>query len=396
MSHYLDYAATSAIRPPSVAEAVAHFLSDCGATPGRGAHSPALDAGRVALRCRHAVQRLLGLPGDPGRVAFMANATQALNTAMWGVLQPGDSLVVTAYDHNSVLRPAAYLEQARGVQLRMIAGTPDGEIDYQGAEELLDGAKLLSVNSASNVLGHRLPLAELAAIAHAAGALVLLDAAQGAGHLPMNAGEDGADLVAFTGHKGMLGPQGTGGLWVRDGLDIEPLMRGGTGGDSRRREMPSAMPDRLEAGTVNAPGLAGLDAGLAYVLDRGVKAIHAHEAELKARLRSGLEGISGVRVLSPPAPDGVGIVTLNVDGIDAGALAHRLEKDWGVQGRAGLHCAPECHALIGSADTGALRFSVGWASTREDVDRALEAIEDIARGASRRSNNHQEASEGGT
>jgi cysteine desulfurase family protein len=396
MSLYLDYAATSANRPPAVAEAVAHFLTDCGATPGRGGHSPALVAGRTALRCRHAVQSLLGLPGDPGRVAFMANATQALNTALWGVLEPGDPLVVTAYDHNSVLRPAAYLEQARGVQVRMIAGTPDGEIDYQVAEELLDGAKVLSVNSASNVLGHRLPLAELAAIAHAAGALVLLDAAQGAGHLPMNAGEDGADLVAFTGHKGMLGPQGTGGLWVRDGVDIEPLMRGGTGGDSRRREMPSAMPDRLEAGTVNAPGLAGLDAGIRYVMDRGTEAIHAHEAALKARLRSGLEDMSGVRVLSPPAPDGVGIVTLNVEGIDAGALAHRLEKEWGVQGRAGLHCAPECHALLGSAGTGALRFSVGWASTPEDVDRALEGVEGIAGRVSRGSVNHQEATKGGT
>jgi len=160
--------------------------------------------------------------------------------------------------------------------------------------------------------------------------------------------------------------------------------------------MPDAMPDRLEAGTVNAPGLAGLDAGLAYVMDRGPEAIHAHEAGLKALLRSGLEDISSVRVLSPPAPDGVGIVTLNVDGIDAGALAHRLEKEWGVQGRAGLHCAPECHALIGSADTGALRFSVGWASTPEDVNRALEAVEAIAGHKSRRSMNHHEASKGGT
>jgi selenocysteine lyase/cysteine desulfurase len=358
-----------------VAEAVARFLTECGATPGRGAHAPALEAGRTALGCRRAVQRLLELPGDPGRVAFMPNATWALNTALWGVLAPGDAVVVSAYDHNAVLRPVDYLARTRSVEVRSIGGTPEGAVDYEEAERLLAGARLLVVNSASNVLGHRLPLRELAGRAHAAGALVLLDAAQGAGHLPMACAEEGADLVAFTGHKGMLGPQGTGGLWTREGVDIEPMMRGGTGGDSRLRDMPEPLPDRLEAGTVNAPGLAGLEAGIAYVLERGVEALHAHESRLKARLREGLAAIPGVRVRSPRAPDGVGIVTFTVDAMDPATLATRLEQAWGVQGRAGLHCAPEAHRLVGTLDTGALRLSVGWASTDADVERALEGVD---------------------
>jgi cysteine desulfurase / selenocysteine lyase len=374
MSHYLDFAATSALRPPEVAEAVAGFLRECGATPGRGSYGRALEAGRMALRCRRAVQRLLGLSGDPDRVAFMANATHALNTALWGTLRPGDAVVVSRYDHNAVLRPVAYLEGTRGVEVRVVPGSPEGELDLDEAERLCHGARLLVVNSASNVLGNRLPLRELSGRAHAGGALVLLDAAQGAGHLPMACAAEGADLVAFTGHKGMLGPQGTGGLWVRPGLEIDPLMRGGSGGDSMRRDMPPAMPDHLEAGTLNAPGIAGLEAGIEAVLSLGVETLHRREASLKARLREGLMAIPGVRVCSPAAPDGVGIVTLTAHRVDPSTLAARLDREWDVQGRAGLHCAPEAHALLDTTGTGALRLSLGWASTDGDVDRALEGV----------------------
>ncbi len=378
MSHYLDFAATSAVRPRAVAEAVADFLLEGGASPGRGGYAAAIEAGRRALVCRRALQRVLGATGDPGRIAFFQNATHALNTALWGTLGPGDVLVVSAYDHNAVLRPAAYLELTRGVEVRMLSGTPDGEVDLSEAERLLVGAKMLVVNSASNVMGNRLPLRELAALAHDAGARVLFDAAQAAGHVPLRCASDGVDLAAFTGHKGLLGPQGTGGLWVREGVDVEPLLRGGTGGNSTSREMPSAMPDRLEAGTVNAPGIMGLAAGIAYVLERGVEALQEHEARLKARLREGLASIGGVRVRSPAAPDGVGIVTITTDRVDPATLATRLDRDWDVQVRAGLHCAPEVHRLLGTLETGAVRFSVGWATTTEDVERALEGVEAIA------------------
>jgi cysteine desulfurase/selenocysteine lyase len=378
MGHYLDFAATSALRPLEVADAVGRFLQDCGASPGRGAYGRALEAGRVVLRCRRAVQRLLGLDGDADRVAFMGNATQGLNTALWGILGPGDVVVVTQYDHNAVLRPVSYLERIRHVEVRMLGGTPEGTLDYDEAERKMRDARLVVVNSASNVLGSRLPLADLAERAHEAGALVLVDAAQGAGHMPMACAADGADMVAFTGHKGMLGPQGTGGLWVRAGLELEPLLRGGSGGNSLPREMPSAMPDRLEAGTVNAPGIAGLEAGIGVVLASGVDVLHRRIAALKHRLRSGLQSIRGVTVHSPSAPDGVGIVTITASRVDPSTLAHRLDREWDVQARAGLHCAPETHELLGTTSAGALRFSLGWSSTEENVDRALEGVDAIA------------------
>jgi cysteine desulfurase / selenocysteine lyase len=377
MLHYLDYAATSAVRPASVVEAMTAFLTDCGATPGRGGHARSIEAERLAFRCRRAVQRVLGLPGDAGRIAFTFNATHALNTALWGLLRAGDRVVVSQYDHNAVLRPVHCLARDRGVEVRMLSGTPEGEIDLGEAERLLDGARLLVVNVASNVLGVRLPLAALAELAHAAGALVLADAAQSAGHLPSSPAAEGADLVAFTGHKGLLGPQGTGGLWVREGVEVDPFLTGGTGGDSSVRDMPSAMPDRLEAGTGNAPGLAGLLAGCEYVLAAGVDTLHRRETALKARLHEGLRRVPSVRVLSPEAPEGVGVVTITSGAVDPGTLAAALDRDHGVGTRSGLHCAPEAHRILGTLETGALRFSLGWASTEADVDQAVRGVEEV-------------------
>ena len=371
---YMDFAATSAMRPPEVARAMHDYMSGCGASPGRGGHRLAVNASRTAFRCRMALAKLLGVPGDPGRISFMFNATHALNTALWGILAQGDAVVITPYDHNAVLRPAHRLAQERGVDVRMLAGAPDGSIDLDDASRKFEGARLVVINAASNVLGTLLDVRKLTSLAHAAGALVVVDAAQSAGHMPVNVAEDDVDVVAITGHKGLLGPQGTGALWVREGVAVDPMLRGGTGGDSLLREMPATYPDHLEAGTSNAPGLAGLLAGIEWIQARGVQQLHDHGVELKRRLRAGLTSIPGVRVLSPPAPAGVALVTITADSVDVPTLAARIDREYGVLTRAGLHCAPEVHRLLGTEHTGAVRFSLGWSTTAEQVDLAIEAV----------------------
>lgn len=381
---YLDYAATSAVRPEAVIEAVERYLRDVGATPGRSGHHLAIEAGRVALRCRRALARLFGATGDPGRIAFFPNATYALNAALYGLLRPGDAVVRTVFDHNAVRRPVSLLAK-RGVEERVLSATPAFDIDLAKLDSLLGRAgrpaKLVVVPHATNVLGTALDLASVAERAHAHGALLLVDAAQSAGHLPLDVEATAIDLLAFTGHKGLLGPQGTGGLYVRPGLEIDPWLAGGTGGDSMPPEMPGAMPDRLEAGTLNGPGIAGLLAGVEWLAERGVAAVHAHESALKARLRERLGAIRGVRVVSPAAPEGVGIVTIAADAIPAAELAARLDREHGVMTRAGLHCAPGQHRLCGTAAAGAVRFSVGWATTGAEVDRAAGAVASIVEDA---------------
>ncbi|HZG43486.1 MAG TPA: aminotransferase class V-fold PLP-dependent enzyme [Longimicrobium sp.] len=374
---YLDYAATSAVRPEPVIDAVADYLRGIGATPGRAGHRRAVAAGRIVFRCRRALAALFNAPGDPGRLTFHLNATHALNVAILGLLRPGDRVVRTAYDHNAVRRPVRALA-GRGVHETVLAGRTDGSVDLDEAERALQGARLLVIPHATNVLGTTLPIAELAAAAHAAGALVLVDAAQSAGHLPIDVQSMGIDLLAFTGHKGLLGPQGTGGLWVRDGIDLPPVFLGGTGGDSDAPDMPALFPDRLEAGSQNGPGIAGLLAGVEWLAERGIAAAHAREIELKLRLWDALDLIPGVTLLSPPAEDGVGIVTMNLTGVDAADLARRLDRGFGILVRPGLHCSPEQHDAIGTGAIGAVRFSVGWATTEDEVDRAAAAVARIA------------------
>ncbi|HEX2076678.1 MAG TPA: aminotransferase class V-fold PLP-dependent enzyme [Longimicrobium sp.] len=380
---YLDYAATSAVRPEPVVEAVARYLRDVGATPGRAGHRRAVEAGRIVLRCRRALAALFNVPGDPGRVTFHLNATHALNAALFGLLRPGDRVVRTKYDHNAVRRPVVALAQ-RGVQAVVLEGDAHGGISMFEVEHALRGARLLVITHANNVIGNVLPVAELAERAHAAGALVLVDAAQSGGHLRIDVQAMGIDLLAFTGHKGLLGPQGTGGLWVRDGVELPPPFFGGTGGDSDSPDMPALLPDRLEAGSMNGPGIAGLLAGVEWLMEHGVDAIHQRESALKQRLRDRLNAIPGVAVQSSGNPDGAGIVTITIDGVDAAEAALQLDREHGVLVRAGLHCAPESHVLLGTERTGAVRFSVGWATTEGEVDRAAEAVARIAETNGRR------------
>lgn len=376
---YLDYAATSAIRPDSVTEAVVRYLRDVGATPGRAGHRRAVEAGRIVLRCRRALAALFNAPGDPGRLTFHLNATHALNAALFGLLAPGDRVVRTAYDHNAVRRPVQALA-ARGVTEVVLGGNPAGTVDLDEAERALRGARVLVVPHANNVLGVALPVRALAELAHAAGAVVVVDAAQSAGHLPIDVEGMGIDLLAFTGHKGLLGPQGTGGLWIREGIEIPPAFFGGTGGDSDSPDMPALLPDRLEAGSQNGPGIAGLLAGVQWLAEHGPEAVHAREDALKWRLWDALAALPGVALHTPDSRGGrgVGIVTIGVDGMDSAAVARRLDAEFGVLVRAGLHCAPESHDILGTGRTGAVRFSVGWATTEADIARAVAAVAHVA------------------
>lgn len=374
---YLDYAATSAVRPEPVIEAVARYLRGVGATPGRAGHRRAVEAGRIVLRCRRALAALFNAPGDPGRLTFHLNATHALNAALFGLLRPGDRVVRTAYDHNAVRRPVLALG-ARGVQATVLAGDPSGGIDLDGAERALQGARLLVITHANNVIGNVLPVAELSEMAHAAGALVLVDAAQSAGHLPIDVQRMGIDLLAFTGHKGLLGPQGTGGLWIREGVELPPAFFGGTGGDSDSPDMPTLLPDRLEAGSMNGPGIAGLLAGVEWLTERGIDAVHRYETGLKHRLWDALKAVPGAIIHSTRLDDTAPIVTVTIDAVDPAEAALRLDREFGVLVRAGLHCAPESHAILGTERTGAIRFSVGWGTTEAEVDRAAAAVARIA------------------
>ena len=376
--HYLDHAATSALRPPEVGQAILDYVTRIGATPGRGGHRLAIEAGRIVLATRTAVRDLMGRTGDPGRVAFGPNATWGLNTAIHGLVRSGDIIVNTVFDHNAVLRPSHAAAAAQGAELRLVPGNAEGELDAAAFAQAIDGARIVTVNAASNVMGSTLPVAALVEQIHAAGAIALVDSAQVLGHMPFDFGD--ADLIAFTGHKGLLGPQGIGGLWVRPEIELAGSHQGGTGGNSHERTMPAAFPDKLEPGTLNGPGIAGLLAGCRVVQTTGPGELHRRSSVLKARLIEGIDSIRGVRRVSPAAPDGAGLVTLVADAIDAASMGRALDRDHRVIARGGVHCAPEIHRLLGTDTSGGLRLSVGWGSSEADIDAALGGIQAVVRG----------------
>jgi selenocysteine lyase/cysteine desulfurase len=370
---YLDYAATAAVRPPSVIQAITDYLQHNGATPGRGGHRRSVAADRIALQCRQALARLLDIPGDPGRIAFFFNATYAINAAINGTLNHRDRIVITALDHNAVIRPARSFGAMHDAGVSMVPADGNGVIDQHAFDSAIEGAQLVVINAVSNVLGTMADVASMTRRARAAGALVLVDAAQAAGEVPISVRDWDADMVAITGHKGLLGPHGTGALWVREGVDVRAFASGGTGGDSVDHAMPASYPDHLEAGSQNGPGIAGLHAGVAWLLEHDAHEIHGRTRRLARMLRDGLSAIPGVRVLSP-ATAVAPIVTCISESVDPSTVAMRLDREFGVLVRAGLHCAPETHRIIGTLETGAVRFSAGWSTTEDDVAHALHAM----------------------
>lgn len=377
---YLDNAATSYPKPEAVYAAMDDYNRQIGVAAGRSASRRGSEVAAIIDRARRAVARILDA-GPPEQVVFTLNGTDGLNLILRGLLRPGDHVVTTRLEHNSVVRPLTALAKT-GVRVTTVPSSPNGRVSVEQFAAALSPATRLAVCiHASNVTGIVQPVEEIAAACRAAGVPVLLDAAQTVGCHPFSVRELGVDFVAAPGHKGLLGPLGTGIVWIRPGWDgrIEPLRTGGTGSRSEDATQPESMPDKFESGNPNVPGLAGLAAGAEWVLEQGVGCLAERERELIRRLAGGLRTIPGVSIVGAVESPRVGIVSFQVEGYDPTDVAAILDESFGIECRAGLHCAAAAHTELGTiAHGGTVRFSVGPFTRPTEVDRAVEAIRSIA------------------
>jgi len=379
---YLDNAATSWPKPPAVMEAMADCLLHYGANPGRGSHEMALRAGRVLLEARKALAELFHV-SNPNDIILTMNTTHALNIAIQGLLRPGDHVVTTTVEHNSIRRPLEAMRRLRGVEVTYVRADEAGRVDMRALEEAIrPNTRLVAVTHSSNLLGTVLPVGEIGTIPRRRGVRLLVDAAQTAGVLDIDVQAMNIDLLAFPGHKGLMGPQGTGGLYIHPDLELEPLLYGGTGSRSESPEQPAARPDRYEAGTPNTVGVAGLAAGVRFVQEQTVRAIREKEDALTRRLMEGLRSVPGVRLLGPgPEEERTAIVSFLLDGYDPAELAFLLDQHFGIAVRAGFHCTPLAHECAGTLGTGAVRASPGYFNTEADIDALIDAVKELAAAA---------------
>jgi cysteine desulfurase/selenocysteine lyase len=375
---YFDNAATSWPKPEEVYTAAEKFMRHGGANPGRSGHTRALRADRLVYETRERAASFLGAK-RPEEIIFTLNATDSLNMAIKGVLEPGDHVIYTSMEHNSILRPLGALRQAKVITTTMISCDSAGQLDPADIEKaVLPETKLIISTNASNVTGGILPVKEVGQIAREKGILFLVDAAQTAGALPLDIGEIGADLAAFTGHKSLLGPPGVGLLYLRSGVKIKPWREGGTGSRSDEELQPEIMPDYLEAGTMNTAGIAGLNEGLKYLQKVGIRAVRQHEIKINRHFIGGLRELSGIRVYGSGDPEqSVAVTSFTMEGIDSGELGYILEEAYGILSRTGLHCAPGAHRSIGTFPQGTVRFSFGCFTREEEIDYALNALKKI-------------------
>lgn len=378
MDIYLDNAATSHPKPQSVLMAVARAMTELNANPGRSGHARALRGAGALVDCREALAKLIGA-SDPTDVAFAFNCTDALNLAIKGSLSNGDHVVTTVLEHNSVLRPLMTLQDQGIIEVTLVAPDPDGFVSPEAiAAEIRDNTRLAVIGHASNVIGAIQPVAAIGRMLRRQGVNYLIDGAQALGIQPVDIEALCCDLYAFPGHKGLLGPQGTGGLFIRKGLALTTLREGGTGSSSDSMRQPGERPERYESGTVNLHGIAGLHAGARYVLDNSLT-LRAHERALTDQLMRGLRAIEEVTIYGSPDPrNRVGVVSFNVSDLSSGAVADALDA-LGFAVRGGLHCAPGTHGWLNTLTRGAVRVSVGHANTAKEIDQFLESITNIAR-----------------
>ena len=378
---YFDNAATSYPKPEEVYQAVDGFMREIGVSSGRGAYRKALKADRIIYEARKSLAKLFGIK-DTKQIVFTSNATEALNLAIKGILSQGDHVITSQMEHNAVWRPLKRLEREKGIEITQIPCLPDGSLE---TSELVKAAirsntKLVVFTHASNVSGTIMPIGEIGEICSESGIPLLVDTAQTAGALPVDVEAMKIDLLAFTGHKSLLGPPGTGGLYIRPGIHLEPLKEGGTGGDSILETQPDILPDRYEAGTLNAAGLAGLQAGLRFILSESVQNIVKRESELTAYLLDRLKEIDAIQIYGPQAPERqVGVVSINMANYQPDEVGYVLDEVYEIMVRTGLHCAPCAHRTLGTIDRGTLRISLGYFNTEAEIDDTIKALKQIAR-----------------
>ncbi len=380
---YFDNAATSWPKPEAVYKAAEIQMREACGNPGRSGHTRTLEADRLIYRTREAVARLFNI-SDPARVVFTYNATDALNIALKGFLKTGDHVLYTAMEHNSVLRPLGRLRRDKLITSTMIPCSNQGHPDLDYLEKAYQPeTSLLVVNHASNVTGTIAPLKKMIDSAHKRGVKVLVDAAQTAGVVPIDVKNDNIDLLAFTGHKGLLGPTGTGGLYVSPKIELKPMREGGTGSQSEMDIHPESMPERLEAGTLNSAGLAGLLEGINYISDKRVEQIHESELEIRKYLCTKLEAIDSLILYGPTDSNQVvSVVSFTLEKADCGEIGYILESNYGILCRTGLHCAPLAHQAIGTFPEGTVRLSPGFFSAEKDIDYLINALNEIIQLAS--------------
>ena len=375
---YLDNAATTLHKPQQVIDAVVHAMQSMG-NCARGTHEEALDAARTVYDARVRLASLFGCP-RVDHVAFTANSTEALNIAINGLIGPGDHVISTDLEHNSVLRPLYRLEAEHGAELSFVPADKLGNVDYADFERLMKpNTRAVVCTNASNLTGTVLDIERIAKTAHSHGALVIVDASQTAGCWPIDMKKMGIDVLCFTGHKGLMGPQGTGGICVKEGIEIRPFKVGGSGVQSYSRTHPAEYPTRLEAGTLNGHGIAGLGAAAKFISETGVENIHAKERSRMLRFYEGVKDIEGVTVYGDFTKDKTAIVALNIRDYESGEVSYELSQGYGIATRPGAHCAPRMHKALGTAEVGAVRFSFSFYNTEEEIDEAVRAVAELAK-----------------
>ena len=374
---YLDNAATTLCKPQPVIDAVVAAMTTLG-NSARGTHDGSLSASRTIYGTREKLADFFGC-SRPDHVAFTCNSTEALNIAICGLLNPGDHVISTDLEHNSVLRPLYRLEAERNVSLSFVPADRQGKLDYSGFERFIrPETRAIVCTHASNLTGNAVDIGRVGEIAHAHGLTFIVDASQTAGVLPIDMAAQHIDILCFTGHKSLMGPQGTGGLCLGEGVKLRPWKVGGTGVQTYSRFQPEQLPTLLEAGTLNGHGIAGLSAALDYIREVGVDTIQEKEETLMCRFYEGVTAIPGVTVYGDFTAPRTAVVALNIRDYDSGEVADALSQDYGIATRSGAHCAPRMHRALGTEGQGAVRFSFGWFNTEAETDTAIQAVKELA------------------